>query len=325
LEAIPERAAIVQRIYAAYIDGTGKEGIAKALNADGVETWGVGKRTPGKHWHSSYVTKILDNAAVIGTLTTRTVETEGGKEVIREAQRIAGYYPRVIDDETYARVRALRDTAGVTRTKGRAPAKNLLAGLSLCPCCAGSMIRVNKGSGGKSGKPYLVCSKAKVGAGCTYRAVGLENVEWNIRQSYRELSEALLSEGDEGLAKEVTDLDAQTLALADELENIADAIAKVGHSPLLARRLREAQAQLDTASKELQAKRVQLFTQTHAMRRARIEELRAALESADVAKGNLALRELLRSITVNHQTGELECVTKAGTRVDLTYSMSPAD
>jgi DNA invertase Pin-like site-specific DNA recombinase len=322
LEAIPERAAIVERIYRLFLDGIGKEGIAKLLNAEGVEPWGAGNRK-GKHWHASYVTKILDNPAVLGTLTTRTVEVERGREVIREAQRIEGYYPRVIDDETFARVRAVRDnTAGVTRTKGKTPAKNLLAGLSLCPTCGGSMIRVNKGSNGKAGKPYLVCAKAKVGAGCMYKAVGLENVEWAIRHpsSYAELSEALLSErGAATLKKEVKSLDAATLALTEELEHVTDAIAKQGDSPALRRKLRELQAELEETEEKLKDKRVQLFTQTHAMRRARIEELKGLLEGADVAKANLALRELLQSVVINYKTGHLECTSKAGTRIDLMY------
>jgi DNA invertase Pin-like site-specific DNA recombinase len=318
LEAIPEREAIVQRIFSLFLDGTGKEGIAKLLNSEGHEVWGRGNRK-GMHWHASYVNKILDSPAVIGTLTTRTVETEKGKAVKKDAQQIAGYYPRVIDDETFARVRAIRDTSTVTRSKGKAPAKNLLAGLAVCPCCGGAMIRVNKGSGGKAGKPYLVCGRAKVGAGCPYKAVGLEIVETTVRGAYRELSEALLAEGNSGLVEEIAKLETETSVLADEMENIADTIAMEGHSPVLARKMRELQSQMDTATKALKAKRVQLFTQTHAMRRARITDLQPLLEGADVAKASLALRELLRSIVVNHQTGDLECTTKGGVRVDLTY------
>ncbi|KRB24980.1 hypothetical protein ASE08_02000 [Rhizobacter sp. Root16D2] len=318
LEAIPERAEVVQRIFSMFLSGIGKGAIAKAFNSEGLETWGMAGRKPGQHWHASYVAKILDNPAVLGILTTRTVEFEDGREVIREAQRIDDYYPRVIDDETFARVRAIRDTATVVRQKGRSVSRNLVAGLSVCPICSGAMIRVNKGTA-KRGKPYLVCSKAKAGAGCSYKAVGLEAVEFAVRGAFSEFSEALLAEGSQSLAADVQRLESDSLVLNDEMENVADAIAKQGTSSVLSRKLRELQTEMDRVVSELRDRRVQLFTETHAMRHARIEELRAALEGTDIQAANVLLRELFKAITVDYRTGQLQCVTKADVRVDVSY------
>jgi DNA invertase Pin-like site-specific DNA recombinase len=318
LEAIPERAEMVQRIYSMFLSGVGKGAIAKAFNSEGLETWGMAGRKPGQHWHASYIAKILDNTAVLGILTTRTVEFEDGREVIREAQRIDDYYPRVIDNETFARVRAIRDTATVVRPKGRSTPRNLVAGLAVCPLCAGAMIRVNKGSA-KRGKPYLVCSKAKVGAGCSYKAVGLEEVEFAVRSSFAEFRQALLAEGSKSLAADVQRLEDQSHVLADQMENVADAIATQGASSVLSRRLRELQTEMDRVVVELRERRAQLFTETHAMRRARIEELRVALDGTDVQAANVLLRELFKVITVDYRTGQLRCVTKADAEIDISY------
>jgi hypothetical protein len=59
--------------------------------------------------------------------------------------------------------------------------KNLLAGLAVCGTCGSSMTRVTKGSRARSGRPYLVCTKAKLGAGCRYVAVPLDPVENELR------------------------------------------------------------------------------------------------------------------------------------------------
>lgn len=319
LEAIPERAEVVRRIYRHFLEGMGKESIARLLNAESIPTWGTVNKNAAVHWQTSYITKILDNPAVLGTLVTRTTEVDRGREVVREAQRIGGYYPQIVDAETFARVRAIRDTATITRTKGTSPPRNILAGLSVCPGCGGSMIRVNKGATGKGGKPYLICSRAKAGAGCAYKSVGLDAVEAKMRQSFYELSEALLAEGSEDLAIEIDRLEATAGALDELLENTVSAIATQGASPILTRKLRELEDEKEITTSTIIEKRVQLFAHTHAMRRARIEELKPLLEGADVPKTNLALRELLRSVVVNYKTGFLECETKIGTRVDLMY------
>ena len=63
LEPIPESAAVVRRIYAAYLGGQGKDDIARELNADGVERGG--NRTK---WHPSTVQYILTNITYTGDM-----------------------------------------------------------------------------------------------------------------------------------------------------------------------------------------------------------------------------------------------------------------
>jgi len=62
---IPDRAAIVQRIFREAAQGSGKLAIAGRLIEEGIETWGRGGKK-GTRWHYSYVHKILTNRAVLG-------------------------------------------------------------------------------------------------------------------------------------------------------------------------------------------------------------------------------------------------------------------
>ncbi len=64
-ELIPERAAIVKRMFEASLAGQGRRAIVNALNAKGVPTWGEGEKR-GERWHDSYVQKILAGGAAIG-------------------------------------------------------------------------------------------------------------------------------------------------------------------------------------------------------------------------------------------------------------------
>src|SRR5690606_32027127 len=68
---IPERVAIVKRIFEENVNGFGIRKIASRLNEDGIDTWGKGKRK-GEGWHASYIQKILGNTAVLGEFQPHT-------------------------------------------------------------------------------------------------------------------------------------------------------------------------------------------------------------------------------------------------------------
>jgi len=70
---IPERAAVVRRVFEETARGRGQHAIAEALNLEGVAPFS-GK---AHGWHRSYVKKLLDNPAVIGTLVPHSTTHEG--------------------------------------------------------------------------------------------------------------------------------------------------------------------------------------------------------------------------------------------------------
>jgi DNA invertase Pin-like site-specific DNA recombinase len=117
-EVIADRAEILRDIFAKADAGWSKHRISRALNQAGVEPWG--KAPKGKHWHNSYIQKLLTNRAVIGTFTPhRATRSDTGARVRKPLDAIEGYWPAVIDREVFERVEAqakARSARGGTRT-----------------------------------------------------------------------------------------------------------------------------------------------------------------------------------------------------------------
>ncbi|MDN7880966.1 recombinase family protein [Burkholderia aenigmatica] len=311
IEVIENRAALVRRVFALTLEGQGKETIARTFNAEGIVPFGRAQQ-----WHGSYVHKIQTNPACIGTLTTRTLEHVDGKAHRQPHGTVPDYYPIVVDPETFARVQALKETSGNTKAKGAVPLQNVLAGLAVCPLCGSRMVRVTKGRGSKAGKPYLVCSRAKGGAGCDYKAVRLDSVEDAIRGSHGEITAALSAYGSDGLAKEIENLDAAAQALEEQIEELVDTLATVGRSPAITKRLRELETELEELQNTIRGKRSLLGTRSLA---ARLGDLQGALDGGAVSAVNTALRELFASAVVDYQTGHLILLAHSGASVSVMY------
>src|SRR5262245_44893209 len=119
-EPVPERVAVVRRIFRLCLEGQGLHAIAHVLNGtkEVVTTVG-GKRKRvvvpmdnvnpvptmgrGKEWMYSYVNLILHNRAVLGEMQPHVIKD--GKRV-PAGQPVAGYYPQVIDEATFYKAQA---------------------------------------------------------------------------------------------------------------------------------------------------------------------------------------------------------------------------
>lgn len=133
-EVIPERAAIVRRIFALAIDGYGKYSIAKILNGEGVPPMGV-----ASHWCGSYIRSILSNRNVLGEFQPcerRPVKVKERDGIERTRIRafpippvIKNYYPAVVNEKTY--YLAQQTIRQRNRQKGRIgeDVTNLFAGI----------------------------------------------------------------------------------------------------------------------------------------------------------------------------------------------------
>ncbi|MFS0850066.1 recombinase family protein, partial [Novosphingobium panipatense] len=172
VELIPERAAIVERIFRDTLSGQGQHQIAMRLNGEGVKPWGR-----GAYWHRSYIAKILSNDAVIGIMTPHTLDYTEGKRTRTPQEPIKGYYPAAVSEALWLDVQAMRTGKVATGRRGvhaANPVTHMLARLAMCPTCGGSMSRVHKGS---RSRPSLVCSRARTKAGCTYKSVRIDLLE----------------------------------------------------------------------------------------------------------------------------------------------------
>jgi DNA invertase Pin-like site-specific DNA recombinase len=320
-DLIPERAAVVRRVYERAAAGTGQHAIAQQLNREDVPVFGDGKRR-GKHWHRSYIAKLLKSEAVGGIYVPHETEHDEktGKRIRKPQSPVPGYYPAVVEPELYQAIQAMQDgTPNPQRGRNAGlPISNVLAGLAKCPVCDGTMTRVNKGRRG--GKPYLVCDRARQGAGCTYHSVHLDQVEQCLIERCEELVATCPAGGDGALDVELQDIEAQIWGAQDGLERLLDAI-QAGRTPALAHRVRDVESELEQLGKRERELQHRIAATQGPMLAKRLDELSGALAglSEDRTPANVVLRQLLSSAVVDWRHGQLVLRWKHGGESELQY------
>lgn len=102
-EEVPDRVAVIRRIFELADGGASSPKITRALNGDAVPcfSWSIPK--PWAPWQVSYVTKLLGDRRVIGE--HQAYRYEGGTKV-KVYEVLPNYYPPVIDPDQFARVQA---------------------------------------------------------------------------------------------------------------------------------------------------------------------------------------------------------------------------
>jgi hypothetical protein len=128
-EVIPERAKVVLQIYKDTLRGIGRFRITAKLRDSGGEPWGEGKRK-GEKWHSSYVAKILANEAVIGRFQPHKMD-ENMKRV-KVGDVLENYYPRVVPEDIFRQVQALKLGRPLMAGRVGKGLKNLFAHTAKC-------------------------------------------------------------------------------------------------------------------------------------------------------------------------------------------------
>jgi len=163
-EPIPEKIAIVRQIVGLMMSGMGKGSIAKKFNQQG--TLSIGNRNKKQTWFPSYIVKIVNSRALIGAFQPMHFVN---KKRVPVGEPISDYFPRVISDEEFALLQQLISERGSKSGGNRGKFfSNLFTGFVKCAYCNSNMVYVNKGDNRRSHSRFLVCSKAKRGAGCHY-------------------------------------------------------------------------------------------------------------------------------------------------------------
>lgn len=170
---IPERVAVVQRIFSDLANGQGRDSIARCLNAAGTPVWGT-----GVHWHGGTVQKVTENRAVLGEMQMHTAvenpKHPGNRKLsIRKpvGDPVQGYYPAVISPELWRAARAVSEARAPTKianTGGRVGTDhgNQFRHMAVCGLCGGPMVRRNPEDG--RGEPKYKC-RWSTQAKCTTR------------------------------------------------------------------------------------------------------------------------------------------------------------
>jgi DNA invertase Pin-like site-specific DNA recombinase len=309
-----DKAEVVKQIFNRLIEGVGLESIARELNQKGVPPF-----RKGKMWYRSYVQKIRDNPAVIGTFTPHKDEyTSQGKRRI-PLEPLLNYYPVILEQDVFSQVQAMVQTRSPSPKKGR-DVQSILAGLATCPHCGGSMTRVTKGSSIKAGKPYLVCAAAKHGKACKYKGVRLEGIEDSMMGGL----EGILAEPplpDVKKDKERHNLNSELEALVDERAKILQAIA-MKPLPSLLTRLEEIESYIQEAEAALSEIETDASATSYNIILKRVRALSAAIEDKNSTKSiiNAYLRQLFNKVVIDYDTGYLEFEWKHGGESSMLYA-----
>ncbi len=321
-EVIEERAEIVRRIYALTLAGWGQHRIAETLNREGVPTFGR-----SKIWNRSYVKKVLESPAVIGTYIPHVIGHKEGKRTRSPLEPIPDYYPAVVDLEDYQSVEALRGDSKAPIMRGSSgELLNVLAGLARCPLCGSTMTRVNKGNGTKGGKPFLVCTRAKAGAGCTYKSIKLDRVESAIQRDAGTLAATAPSPSEE-INAELESLDAQLGGIELESENVQNAIAEMGGSPALLSKLRWIEGEQQRLERLRDDLEKRWAAASGPLLRKKLRDFAAAFagEPLDRSAANAILRQLFASVTVDYGAGLLRFAWKHGGESEMEFAWPEDD
>lgn len=298
-EIVEDRASIVRRIFDMTARGHGQHTIAQTLNREGVPTFGGAKM-----WHRSYVKKIVENGAVVGELTPHTISYDArGKRTRKPEIPLPNYYPAVVDPETFAKVQAMRVGSKRQPSPKNGEVTSILAGLAKCGRCGSTMTRVMKGR--KGGRPKLVCTRAKAGAGCQYQAVALDAVEDAIVSNAGFLAGTAPS-GSSDLDEVWVSLETGLEATQEQIENLIDAIAIGNNSPTLKERLRTLEDARDAQKAELAALAEKINAASSPVVFGRISDFEELVTAGtDKAAINAAMRQLFSKVTIEQECGML--------------------
>lgn len=220
-----DRVRVIKEILRHLADGLGRDRIAMILNQRGEKPWGHGHQ-----WHGGTVQKLTDNRALIGEYHPHKLDYEERNGVMVARRVPAGdpipdYYPRVVDDELWARARRVAEKRrlGKARNEGGrlgTVVSNIFGPVAVCGVCKR---RMNHRDRGPRSFAVLRCSGERAGT-CTN----------GYRYPYQDTEDVILSwlvkvditGGAPGeIARLSADLDTQ-VAMRDELRRRGERIVR---------------------------------------------------------------------------------------------------
>lgn len=316
-----DRAEVVRRVYRMALDGVGQNQIAETFNLEGVPPFGR-----GRYWHRSYVKKLLENPAVIGTFTPHVLDRSGVKKRRIPQPSVQAYYPAIVAENVFQDVQAQRVDGGqIAKQGGKYPIASVVAGLAQCPACGGTMTRVFKGA--KGGLPKLVCARAKIGAGCKYHGVPVEYVERALVENADWLV-AQAPTGDDALDREVENHRTNLEVVEEHIRNTLAAIIGGAAGPAINNKLRELETTKEELGKRLSELEQRQSAETGKLVERRLVDLADALtmqpweewSPEDRQLANACLRQVARAVIVDYRTGYLDVCWKHGGVSGVVFS-----
>jgi DNA invertase Pin-like site-specific DNA recombinase len=298
---IADRAGTVRRIFDLALAGHGALAICKRLNDDKVPTLDAGRlRGPmpksgvrAGDWRQSTVKHLLRYRAVLGEY----VSGDG-------ATTVPGYWPAIIDAETFHAVQAVRATKAARGPRHDQAPKSIVAGLAVCAACGRSMTRIRKGN---SAKTWFVCTGARLKAtDCGYGSVAVARVEEALRRDAWAFTGYMRGDGPSPTAGELEAAQERAETLARSLDNLLDTTASTGTpSRALKERIQAAERELEVAREDIVGLQHIVAASAGPMVEARLDRLRDQFDAGDVAGINAALKAVAKAVVVDRQAAEL--------------------
>jgi Recombinase/Recombinase zinc beta ribbon domain len=321
IEAIPERAAVVQKIFELADSGMGQHSIAGWLNENAGEPWGRGKRR-GARWHRSYVRKVLTNPAVVGTFTPHMVQRdpETRKKVRKPLDAINHRFPAIVDRELFERVSSRIGSTAPRGRHTRAKVRSIFSGVLKCRHCGGTVTRVSKGD-----YVYLVCSAANARPRtCHYEALPYHEVEHAFVHSIsRMIEEAPRGNDTTELDKQIARTDAEATMLTSEVQELL-AISIEEKSHAARRNLKQREQDLADTEERIRALRGRRdrLAKVGVLRRLEAIEQTLSETLLDVPKASAVLREAIERIAIFPAEGRAEIYWRHASEPQETVLMT---
>lgn len=183
LELMPERVLVIKHIFE-LADVGGKDGlglgssiIVRTLESKGIKPFKGERRNTAITFTDSYVVRLLKDRRLLGYLQpyTNPIDPDTGKRIrVKDGDEIPNYFPPVIDQETFNRVREKIEQRKLY-SSGKVSRKfsNIFTKIVKCAKCGHSMTmytkRGAKAEGGRS--VYLQCSEGTKHRKCGNKAV----------------------------------------------------------------------------------------------------------------------------------------------------------
>lgn len=209
-ELIPDRARVMSRIIDMKLNGIGCHRIASTLNKEGVPYFN------GKTWSTTIVTKYCKMIQLYGAFQpVKHVRTDSGTQKKPWGDVLQNYYPAVIDEQTFLRLKN-----SFKRTGGRQTGaySNLFSGLLCCPECGSGMsyFKPNRG------KQKIRCRKQIDKQGCFQRALDYEEIENRLVKALAGLDYAKINDNSfASLSEELSSLEANIAELRENIEAVS--------------------------------------------------------------------------------------------------------
>lgn len=155
-EIIPERAAVIHRIFSEAMAGRGLQSITRDLNADGTPMFGRGNQR-GKLWQRALIRHILYTPTVVGEYLPHRGEMVNGQLRFMPTDTKLDYYPAVVQRSEWDFLQQRRlawSNHYKCRARSTALVANVISRLAKCPRCGRPMVMVRDDH---PNRRYLVC------------------------------------------------------------------------------------------------------------------------------------------------------------------------